>query len=52
MKATSWIQDVAYSGNGEEKGEGLGVGIRNRTTRNRDCDGEVVSNVMTLAFIG
>ncbi|XP_075020948.1 serine protease inhibitor Kazal-type 5-like [Calonectris borealis] len=37
MKAATWIQDVAYSGNGEEKGEGLGVGIRNRTTRNRDC---------------
>lgn len=37
MKAATWIQDVAYSGNGEENGEGLGVGIRNRTTRNRDC---------------
>jgi len=36
MKAATWSRDVAYSGNGEEKGEGLGVGIRCRATR----DGE------------
>lgn len=51
MKAATWIQDVAYSGNGEEEGRRLrgwelGTGPAGAGT----VDGEVVPSGRTLAY--